>query len=250
MLALITGASSGIGREIAKVMSEKGYDLILVARRVERLEELAKSLKCACEVVCCDLSEQENCYKLYKQFKDRDIDVLVNSAGFGVYGEFAETDLETELNMIKTNIFALHILTKLYAVTFVKKGRGHILNVASSAGFMAGPMLSSYYASKAYVLRLSEAINEELRRKSGNVNVSVLCPGPVETEFDSVAGVGKSMGGLSAEYVAKYAVEKMFKGKMVIIPGKIMKLSCFAARFLPEKLMVKITYKIQAKKRN
>ena len=152
--------------------------------------------------------------------------------------------------MININIRSLHILTKLFTQKFLKQGYGKILNVASSAGFMAGPLLSSYYASKAYVLRLSEAVDEEVRRVNKNITVSVLCPGPVNTEFNDVAGVSFALGGLSSQYVAGYAIKKMLKGKRIIIPGFSMKLLVFFSRFVPEKLLTKITYNIQRKKGN
>ncbi len=248
MLALVTGASSGIGKEIAIKLSEMGYNLILVARREDALISLAKNLKTACRIIPLDLSIPQNVGKLYEMTKDENVDVLINNAGFGVFGEFSETNLEKELDMLSVNITALHILTKLFINDFEKRNSGYILNVGSSAGFMAGPMLSSYYATKAYVLRLSEAISEEMRKKGINVHISVLCPGPVETEFDKVANVHFSLKGQTAKYVADKAIEGLFKGKMVIIPGIKMKLAVFFSRFIPERLLVKITYKMQRKK--
>ncbi|MDP4119053.1 MAG: SDR family oxidoreductase [Bacillota bacterium] len=248
MLALITGASSGIGRDMAKVLADKGYDLILVARRRERMEKLAGELKTKCEIISMDLSETENCMKLYDLIKEKQIDVLINNAGFGIFGEFTETDLSRELSMINTNIVALHVLTKLFAKELEKRGRGYILNVASSAAFLPGPLLSAYYASKAYVLRLTEAVNEEMRRKGKDVHLSALCPGPVETEFDSVANVRFSLSGLKSDYVARYAIEKMFKNKRVIIPGLVMKLAYVGEKLLPDGFITKIAYNMQKKK--
>ena len=246
MVALVTGASSGIGKEIAILLSKMGYDLILVARREEKLKELASTLKTNCKVISLDLSVAENAEKLYEQTKNDGVEVLVNNAGFGTFGEFIKTPLEKEISMINTNIVSLHILTKLFCRDFAEKNNGYILNVGSSAGFMAGPLLSAYYASKAYVLRLSEAVAEEVKGKG--VKVSVLCPGPVETEFDLVANVKFSLKGVTARFVAKKAVDGMFKGKRVIIPGIKMKLAIFFVRFLPDGLMVKITHKMQKKK--
>ena len=142
----------------------------------------------------------------------------------------------------------MHILTKLFLRDFVKRDSGRILNVASSAGFMAGPMLSGYYASKNYVVRLTEAIYEELRRKKSRVTVSLLCPGPVNTEFNRVAGVRFALRGLSSEYVARCAVRGTLRGKLVIQPGIMMKLARFGGRFLPEKAMLRISYHIQKSK--
>ena len=248
MLILITGASSGIGRDMARYLSGKGHKLVLVARRRDRLEKLASELG-DCEIIETDLSIKENCIKLYESLKDRNIDVLINNAGFGVFGSFTETPLERELDLIKTNITAVHILTKLFLKDFSAKNNGYILNVASIAGFFPGPLLSSYYASKAYVLRLTLALNEEMRRKHKNVHLSALCPGPVKTEFDDVAGVRFSIKGLSSEYVAKYAIDKMFAGKTVIVPGFMTKAAVFFRHFVSEKFLAKITYNMQKRKR-
>ncbi len=249
MLILITGASSGIGRDMARYLSGQGHRLLLVARRRERLEELARELN-NCEIFEADLSKKENVFKLYEELKDRNIDVLINNAGFGAFGKFTDVPLERELEMIRTNIIGTHILTKLYVKDFAARNSGYIMNVASVAGFFAGPLLSCYYATKAYVLRLTEAINEEMRRGGKNVHISVLCPGPVNTEFNKVAGVRFGIDGLSSEYVAKYAVNKMFKGKMVIVPGRLIKAALFFRHFVPEKPLVKIMYNMQKRKRS
>ena len=248
MKALITGASSGIGRDMARILSRKGYDLILVARREERLKELKSELKTNIEIISLDVSEVENCYNLYNQVKNQDIDIVINNAGFGIFGKFTDIDLEKELNMIDVNIKAVDILTKLFLKDFKEKNKGYILNVASSAAFLPGPLLSSYYATKAYVLRLTEAIYEELRREKSNVYVGVLCPGPVNTEFNKVANVKFALKGLTSEYVAKYAIEKMFRRKLIIIPGFIMKCAKFGTRLVPEKLLLRVAYNQQKRK--
>lgn len=224
MRALITGASSGIGRDMAKYLAQKGWDLVVVARRTERLLQLKEELKNA-DVMCitADLSNREDCMRVYEQTKGVGIDMLINNAGFGLAGEFVDTDLDTELKMIDTNITALHILTKLYLRDFVKRDSGIILNVASSASFMAGPLLNTYYATKNYVFRLSEAIHQELKEKKSKVSVSILCPGPIQTEFLDVANVGFVIKGLKSEDVAKLAIDKALKGKLIIIPGAMMK---------------------------
>ena len=162
MRALITGASSGIGRDIARELDKRGYDLILVARDKEKLEETKKTLKGKVEIIAMDLESSQNCKELYEKVKD--IDILINNAGFGVFGNFVDTDLDKEISLINTNITAVHILTKLYLQDMVKKNKGHILNVASIAGFMPGPLMEAYYASKAYVVRLSEGIRAELKK--------------------------------------------------------------------------------------
>lgn len=248
MKALITGASSGIGREMARILSAKGYDLILTARRTSRLEELQKELNTKVRVIPADLSDEKACFDLYEQTKDESVDVLINCAGFGIFGPFAETDLNRELEMVHVNIRALHILTKLFYRDFLKRDSGYILNVASSAAFQPGPLLSGYYASKAYVLRLTEALSEELRRSGSRVYIGALCPGPVKTEFDSVAGVKFSLKGLPVKTVARYALNRMFARKTVIIPGTAMKAAHFFERLIPEKLVVRAAYHFQKKK--
>lgn len=249
MKALITGASSGIGRDMARELAKRGCDLILVARRRNRLEEIKNEITgVSVETIECDVSTEENCTKLYNSVRDKGVDMLVNNAGFGLAGEFLSTDLNKELNMIKTNVVAVHMLTKLFLKDFAEKDRGIILNVASSAAYMAGPYLSTYYATKNYVRRLTEAVYRELKEKNSNVSVSVLCPGPVNTEFNDVANVKFALKGLSSEYVARYAIEKALKGKLYIIPGLQMKLGVFLLRFIPNKLMLKISAHIQKKK--
>lgn len=244
--ALVTGASSGIGTEIAKILSEKGYDVILVARREDRLSALQETLKTKSEVFVCDLSGMEELERLTKAFPD--IDILVNNAGLGVYGEFTDTDFRQENLMIDVNIRALHFLMKKYIPIMAEKG-GKILNVASSAAFCSGPLLSSYYASKAYVLRLSNGVREELRRSGIPVSITVFCPGPVETEFGEVSGSNLGTGIITAEFAAKKAVEGMLKGKKIIVPTLTMKFTRFLAKILPDSLLVRFMYNIQQSKR-
>ena len=249
MYALVTGASSGIGRDISIELSKKGYDIILVGRNEDKLKETASLLKTEYKIIPVDLAKSENCLELYNKVKDLDIDILVNNAGFGIFGKFDEIDIDKQINMINVNITALDILSKLFLQDMKKKNRGFILNVASSAAFIPGPLLSTYYGSKAYVLRITEAIYEELRRDNYNgISISVLCPGPVNTNFNDVAGVRFAIKGLSSEYVAMYAVKNMFKQKLVIIPGTKIRLGCFVSRFVPRKLLLKITYNFQKKK--
>ncbi len=248
MNILITGASSGIGRDMARILHKTGHRLFLVARREDLLKNLKKELDGKPEVIVLDLSSTENCFELYEKLKDKNIDVLINNAGFGVFGEFDKTPLDRELEMIDVNIRALHILTKLFLPDFEKKNFGYILNIASSAAFLPGPLLSSYYASKAYVLRLTQAIFEELRRKKSKVYIGALCPGPVDTEFNRTAGVSFNLKSLTSKAVAEYAIKKMFKRKPVIIPGFVMKMGTFFQRFAPTKLLLKISYNIQRSK--
>lgn len=250
MVALITGASSGIGADIARILSDKGYDLILVARNKRKMEILAKELKTNIEIIPMDISSTYNCTELYNMVKKKNIDILINNAGFGLFGEFVNTKLDKELDMIELNIKTVHTLTKLFLKDFVKKDKGYILNVASSAAFMPGPLMSTYYATKAYVLHLTESINEEIRRKKSNVYIGALCPGPVNTNFNKVAGVTFNLDSLESYDVAKYAVKQMFKKKTIIIPGIKIRLGVFILRFLPKSLIRKIAYKIQKNKEN
>lgn len=245
MKALITGASSGIGADMARILSSRGYDLILVARRKDRLEKLQSELNTKVELVCMDISSTFNCVKLYNKVKKEDIDIVINNAGFGMLGEFVDTELDRELDMIDLNIKTVHTLTKLFLKYFVKQDKGYILNVASSAAFQPGPLMATYYATKAYVLHLTEAIYEELRRKNSHVYIGALCPGPVNTEFNEVAKVSFSIKGLQSYDVAEYAIKQMFNNKLVIVPSFYMKAARFFSILCPTKLKLKVTYNIQ-----
>lgn len=248
MKALVTGASSGIGRDIAIYLSELGYDLIVVARREERLLELKNMLKTNVRVIKKDLSKRENIYELYDEVKDEDIHILINNAGLGVVGNFADTDMEKELNMIDVNVIAMHMLMKLILKDMIKKDNGYILNVSSMAGFISGPLMAGYYATKAYILNLTRSVYKELGINKSNVKLSVLCPGPVNTEFNEVAGVKFSVKPLSSKYVAEYAVNKMFKNRLVIIPGVGNKFGHVLGKILPNRWVSSFTYRIQKAK--
>ena len=250
MKALITGASSGIGKSMAYYLNRLGYDLILVSKTKTKLNEMKKDLIGDIEIIPLDLTKEDSVYELYNLTKDKDIDVLINNAGFGLFGMFYKTDLDKELEMIDLNIKAYHILTKLFLKDFIKKDKGYILNVCSSAGFMAGPRLSTYYATKNYITKLTMAINEELRQMESNVVISALCPGPVNTNFNKVAKGEFSIKGLSPDYVAQYGIKKMFRGKMIIIPGLSIKTAIFGLRFLPYRLQLMFAYNIQWRKEN
>lgn len=249
MKALITGASSGLGRDMARILADQGYDLILVARRKTKLEKLQKELKTNVEIIPMDISSTYNCMALYNQVKKEDIDILINSAGFGIFGEFNTTNLDKELDMIDINIKTVHVLTKLFLKDFKSKNKGYILNVSSSAAFLPGPLMASYYATKSYIYQLTTAIQEELKHDKSNVYIGALCPGPVDTEFNKVAKVHFSVKSMNSYDVSEYAIKQMFKKKKVIIPGVKMKLGIFLCRFLPLSLKLKISYKIQNGKR-
>lgn len=248
MKALVTGASSGIGKEIALYLDKLGYEVILVARNKEKLESVSKTLTHKPKIIVMDLQQVEDIKSLYVLVKNDDIDILVNNAGFGLCGNFTDIELSKELEMIDINIKAVHILTKLFLKDMKRKNRGYILNVASSAAFESGPLMATYYSTKSYIYRLTEAINYELKKEKVNVHVSCLCPGPVDTNFNNVANVKFSVKPLKADYVAKYAVDKMFNNKMLIIPGLKMKLAKFFGRFLSDKALMRMTYRIQRRK--
>lgn len=249
MKALVTGASSGIGYDIAKYLGELGCDLVLIARDKEKMQKLQKELKVNVKIIVADLSNEAKVKDCYVVCKNENIDILVNNAGFGDFGNFDETDLSKDLDMINVNIKAVHIFTKLFLRDMKKRNKGYILNVASSAAFAPGPLMATYYSTKSYVFRLTTSIAEELRKSNSKVHICCLCPGPVKTNFNNVAGVKFSIKPLTSEYVAHYAVDNMFRKKMIIIPGLKIKLSRFFSRFISEKTLSKITYKIQNKKR-
>jgi hypothetical protein len=250
MKALITGASSGIGRDMARYLSNKGYDLIIVARNKEKLEELKSELSTNVEIIDLDLTSSKNCNELYNKVKKENIDILINNAGFGDIGLFSKTDIDKELSMIDLNIKSVHILTKLFLGDFIKRDSGYILNVSSSAAFQPGPLMATYYSTKSYVYNLTLALYEELRRINSKVHISCLCPGPVDTNFNNVANCEFKVKSLSSEFVAKYAIDKMFKNKLVIIPGFTIKMLYIFGRIIPNKLRLKMTYNIQYRKQN
>lgn len=242
MKALVTGASSGIGRDIARELSKKGYELILVARDLDKLKKVKSEMQTPVETVSMDLSKLENCRRLYETYPQ--IDLLVNDAGFGDCGYFTDTSLEKEVQMIRTNIIAAHTLMKLYLTNMKKRDSGVILNVASLVGFLPGPLMATYYATKAYLIRLSEAIREELKKEHSQVQISLLCPGPVHTNFNRVANVQFLIKGFSSEYVAQYAVNKLSKGKFYIVPGPKAQLAKALFKLLPTAFTAKCAYAI------
>lgn len=248
MKALITGASSGIGYDMAYYLGSLGYDLILVARNKAKLQEMQKDISTNVKIIVADLSIESKLKEVYVVCKNEKIDILINNAGFGACGNFDEVDLNTELEMINTNIKAVHVLTKLFLKDMKKRNKGYILNVASAAAFQPGPLMATYYSTKAYVLRLTTSLYEELRRDDSNVVVSCLCPGPVDTNFNNVANVKFSVKPLDSKYVSKYAIDQMFKKKLIIVPGLKMKLGVFFSRFLSTKRLARIVYGIQRKK--
>lgn len=247
--ALITGASAGLGTEFAKQLADKGYKLILTARREERLKELAEELPVECVIVPADLSEKEECIRLFELIEGYKVDIFINNAGFGDCNSFLESDLDMELDMIDVNIKAMHILCKKMLQKMQKENHGYILNVASSAGLLpAGPYMATYYATKAYVSSLTQAIAQELKEMESKVYVGALCPGPVDTEFYDVANVEFTLKGITPKYCVEYAIQQMIQRRTVIVPTLFMKASTTVGRIAPRELAIKITSGQQRKK--
>ncbi len=248
MKALITGASGGIGKAIAEVLAERGCELVLCSRNKEKLDALARALPVPARVVALDLSREENCFALHEATKNDGVDILVNNAGFGVFGKFTDAPLAEHLNLLDLNVRAAQILMYLFLKDFRARGNGYILNVSSAAGFFPGPMLASYYASKNYLSRLSEAVAEELRRERSRVRVCALCPGPVKTGFNARAGVSFNLRSAGARETAVAAVNGMLAGKRIIVPEFKFRALIFLSRFLPRGLVAAIVYAIQCGK--
>lgn len=241
MIALVTGASSGIGRDIARSLAKHGINVIITARRRDRLIELKNELvdKYGVKVMCisADLSKEEQVFALYDKVRKYNIDILINNAGYGVFGEFTETHLERELDMLNVNIKAFHILFKLFLRDFKKRGCGYILNTASVAGFLPGPWFSSYYASKGYIVRMTQAVAAELRAQRSHVHVSMLCPGPVATEFSETARVKFRTPAYSSEKLAEHAVREMFGGSLLISENGFVKAAVRASKLIPDSVL-------------
>jgi len=242
-VALITGASAGLGVEFAKALSERGHRLVLVARRKERLDQLAKELGKA-RAVALDLSKAGAADNLMADLQAHGevVDVLVNNAGFGLIGKFAELDAKRERQMIDLNVGTLTDLCRAVAPQMIKRKSGAILNVASTAAFQPGPKMAVYFATKAFVLSLSEALHEEL--KPHGIKVSCLCPGPTRTEFGDVAGFGGNglfdRVAMESPAVVRAGLEGLDKNKAVVVPGWMNKLTANSGRFAPRSVVRKI----------
>jgi len=254
--ALITGASNGIGLELAKIHAQHGDNLILVARSKNKLDELKseleKQFKILVYVIAKDLSAVDSAQQVYDEVKQKNIvvDYLINNAGFGDFGMFVETDWKKEEQMINLNITTLTLFTKLFIKDMVKRGNGRIMNVASTAAFQPGPTMAIYYATKAYVLNFSEAVDNEVRDKG--VTVTTLCPGATESGFQEAAAMqdsklfkGKKLP--TSKEVAEYGYKAMMKGKAVAIHGFMNYILANAVRFMPRSIVVKAARKIQEK---
>lgn len=239
-VALVTGASSGIGLELARVAAERGYDLVLVARGEAALHALAAEIErdrgVSARVVTADLATADGPDVVARAVEDLEIDVLVNNAGFGLYGDFLETDVDVEREMIAVNVVAPTVLAKAFARRMVRRGRGRILNVASTAAFQPGPRMAVYYATKAYVLSLSIALSIELA--GTGVTVTCLAPGPVRTPFRERARVSRSRlfsgeRGMEPEVVARAGWSALERGRRLAIPGAWNRVGAAAARGVP-----------------
>ena len=252
--ALITGASSGLGWELANVFAREGYHLVLVARNEDKLYALKNQLEAAygiaAEVVAQDLAQRDAARKVFDYTTQKGIvvDVLVNNAGFGDFGPYAACDWQKQYEMVQVNITALMQLTHCCLPAMVARGAGKILNVASIAAFQPGPLMAVYYASKAFVLSFTEALSVEL--KGTGVSVTALCPGPTTTGFEEKANLGKSglfrhMKVATAAEVAEYGYRCLLRGKVVAIPGAANRLVTLAVKHSPRRLVRESVYRIQ-----
>lgn len=247
MKVLLTGSTSGIGLSLLKLLVKSNHEVIAVGRNKKALASLKKEYGVTTEYVL--LSDSSEVIKLHDKYQDR-IDMLINCAGFGYLGYFQDNDLLNDLEMIDVNIKALHILTSLFLKDFIKKDYGYILNVGSSAGFGTGPLMATYYATKNYVVKLTMAINGELKKQKSKVVISCLCPGTVNTKFNEKINISNDKSYLNSDDVAKYALQQLFKKKMIIIPSLKMKLGVFGLRFIPYKMQNMIVYNIEKKKKH
>jgi uncharacterized protein len=241
--ALITGASTGIGLEFAKIFARNGYELVLVSRNLEKLQEVASNLKTKTTCIAKDLSNIDQVKELCNQVSE--IDVLVNNAGFGDYGELINLDPEKQIEMINLNVSALTYLSQVYAKRMAAKHSGRILNIASVASFLPGPLMATYYATKAYVLSFSYALAEELRPYK--VQVSICCPGPTHSNFGERAGAKHSSAfrmPMSSTKVAEITYKEFMQGEELIITGKRNQLLTWVASILPKSISAKINYQI------
>jgi short-subunit dehydrogenase len=253
---LITGASSGIGLEFASLFAKDGYHIVLTARNEDKLQEIADKLKTEhgvnITILAKDLSNPNGAEELTSELVANgiEVDVLINNAGFGAYGPFNESSWQEEKDMIQVNIMALTTLTKQLLPGMIKRNSGKILNVASTAAFQPGPLMAVYYATKAYVLSFSEAINYELRNT--NVRVTALCPGATETNFEKRASLESSRlfqsGAMDAKEVALTGYKALMENKPLSIPGFKNKALANLVRFLPRKTVLKIVHYVQDKK--
>jgi len=243
MKALITGGTSGIGKDIAISLANRGYDLILVSRKENELNKIKNKVKTNVTFISLDLTKEEECFKLLNMTKDIDVDVFINNAGYGDIGRINKTDINKEINMVKLNDIATLVLGKAFLLRFIEKNKGYVMFVASAAAFGVAPYMNVYYATKSFVYSLAHGYYRELRDMKSNVRISVLCPGPVKTNFERVANAKFNINSLSSEYVGEYAVKKMLKNKFEIVPGFSIKMGHFFSHFIPKKIISKFLRK-------
>ncbi len=253
-VALVTGASGGIGLDLCRLLAAQGHDLVLVARSEGRLAEIGRELSTRhggrCEVVAADLSRAEGVEAVVAAVERLGlaVDVLVNNAGFGLWGPFAQTDLAAEQEMIQLNVTSLTALTKRFLPGMLARKRGRILNVASTAAFQPGPLMAVYYATKAYVLSFSEALHNEL--SGTGVTVTALCPGPTSTNFEAAAKLGESnlfkmMRPMTSEAVARAGLDALMKGRRLVVPGLLFRFIAWASSLAPRGLILAVVRRMQ-----
>ena len=249
MYALITGASSGIGFESAKILASKGYDLIITARSIDKLNKLKelveKDYQKNVVIIPLDISKRESLDELFTKTKDYEIEVVINNAGLGKVGMFNEVTDAEDYNMIDINVTAMHMVLKHYADVMTK---GYILTVASIASFAPGPKMATYYATKNYIRSYAEALRYELKKMKKDIGITILAPGPVNTNFNDTANVTFTLKGVAADKCANYAIKRMFKKKKFATPKWTVRWATRFMRILPHRTSMRICYKSQSKK--
>ncbi|MBP5445141.1 MAG: SDR family NAD(P)-dependent oxidoreductase [Acholeplasmatales bacterium] len=249
MYALITGASSGIGFECAKILASKGYDLIITARSIDKLNNLKelinKEYQKEVVIIPLDISKRESLTELFTKTKDYEIEVVINNAGLGKVGMFNEVTDAEDFNMIDINVTAMHMILKHYADVMNK---GYILTVASIASFAPGPKMATYYATKNYIRSYAEALRYEMKKLKKDVGITILAPGPVDTNFNDTANVTFKLKGVKADKCASYAIKRMFKKKKFATPKWSVRAASRLMRIIPHRTSMRICYKSQSKK--
>ena len=249
MYALVTGASSGIGYESSKILASKGYDLIITARSVDKLNKLSEEIKNTFNkdvvIIPLDISKRESLDELFNKTKDYEIEVVINNAGLGKVGMFNEVTDAEDFNMIDINVTAMHMILKHYADVLEK---GYILTVASIASFAPGPKMATYYATKNYIRSYAEALRFELKKMKKNIGITILAPGPVNTNFNDTANVTFTLKGVDANKCANYAIKRMFKKKKFATPKWSVRAATRLMRILPHRVSMRLCYKSQSKK--
>lgn len=245
MNVLITGASSGLGYELSLQLSSLGYNLIIVGRNSEKLEQLKNKIRTNCTILCGDLNNENFLNEVCQYISDNPIDILINNAGMGQYGYYKDYSIQEELTLIKTNIIALDVLMKTY---IQNKSNGRIVNISSIASKQVDPLMASYGASKSFVTMLSQSVNYELKKLNSKILIQVCLPGSFSSNFDKNAHVKTSLKQMSAKKMAQLIIKDIFKNKEIIIPGFTNKLAYYFSNFIPRRLMNIIEFNIQKRK--